>query len=92
LPESLSIAYRRLLSKLGYVGYSVHGLRKNAGVALADAGCDVQEIMAILGHRTYGMALHYTKRASQKRKSRSAVDKWEAAGSGKPRNIAGSKG
>jgi integrase len=90
-PESLSMAFRRALRRAGITGYSVHGLRKNAGVALADAGCDMREIMAILGHRTYAMALHYTKRADQRRRARSAMNKWEAAESGKPRNIAGSK-
>jgi integrase len=89
--ESLSMAFRRTLRRAGITGYSVHGLRKNAGVALADAGCDMREIMAILGHRTFAMALHYTKRADQKRRARTAMDKWEAAESGKPKNIAGSK-
>jgi integrase len=64
------MAFRRELDRLDAKGYSVHGLRKNAGVALADAGCDVREIMAILGHRTHGMAMHYTKRADQKRRAR----------------------
>jgi integrase len=89
-PASLSMAFRRTLKRAGIKGYSVHGLRKNAGVALADAGCDVREIMAILGHRTYSMALHYTKRADQKRRARSAMDKWEVE-SGKPKNVAGLK-
>src|SRR5262249_41037890 len=31
--EALSTAVRRRLAKLGVTGYSVHGLRKNAGVA-----------------------------------------------------------
>jgi hypothetical protein len=54
------MAFRRALRRAGITGYSVHGLRKNAGVALADAGCDMREIMAILGHRTLcdGTALH----------------------------------
>jgi integrase len=89
-PESLSMAFRQTLKRAGIKGYSVHGLRKNAGVALADAGCDVREIMAILGHRTYSMALHYTKRADQKRRARAAMDKWEIE-SGKPKNVAGLK-
>jgi integrase len=93
-PNSLSMAFRRTLRRAGITGYSVHGLRKNAGVALADAGCDMREIMASLGHRTFAMALHYTKRADQRRRARSAIEKWEVADekSGKPRNVAGSKG
>lgn len=84
--EALSAAFRRRLAKLGVTGYSVHGLRKNAGVALADAGCDVRDIMAILGHRSVGMAMHYTKRADQRRRAHSAIEKWEQ--SGKPKNVA----
>jgi hypothetical protein len=38
------------MAKLGFPGYSAHGLRYAAGVALAEAGCEVQQIMAILGH------------------------------------------
>lgn len=36
--------------ELGYKGYSPHGLRHLAGVALAEAGCTVPQIMAVLGH------------------------------------------
>jgi integrase len=44
---------------------TTHGLRKNAGVALAEAGCTVPEIQAILGHKTPQMALHYVKEANK---------------------------
>ena len=37
---------------LGFKGFSPHGLRHSAGVALAQAGCSVPQIMAILGHLT----------------------------------------
>jgi integrase len=83
MPEALSASFRRRLEKMGVKGYSVHGLRKNAGVALADAGCDVRDIMAILGHRSVAMAMHYTKRADQKRRARAAMGKWEAASTSK---------
>jgi integrase len=85
-PEGLSMAFRRALRRLGARGYSVHGIRKNAGVALADAGCGIREVMAILGHRTHAMALHYTRKADQRREARSAIEKWESVDSGKPMN------
>src|SRR5260370_37477485 len=48
--ESLSMAFRRALRRAGITGYSVHGLRKNAGVGAADAWGGIAEIMGILGH------------------------------------------
>ena len=51
--------------KLGFPGHSAHGLRHAAGVALAEAGCKVDQIMAILGHVTEAQALHYMKQARQ---------------------------
>jgi len=70
---------RLKLRDLGITGYSIHGLRKNAGVAIAEAGGKEREIMARLGHKTPQMAAHYTKRASQAVAMRSAVEKLERA-------------
>jgi len=67
------------ITAIGIHGYSVHGLRKNAAVALSQAGCSVPEIMAVTGHRSAAMALHYSKRAEKKRLARTAIDKWGAA-------------
>ncbi|MGA7308721.1 MAG: tyrosine-type recombinase/integrase [Pseudolabrys sp.] len=75
---SLSAMVSRTLRAMGVTGYSIHGLRKNAGKALAEAGCGEREIMAILGHRTFQMVAHYTKRANQRILARSAMDKLEA--------------
>ncbi len=83
--SSLSVMVRKALREMGVNGYSIHGLRKIAAVALADAGCDAFEIAAITGHRTVGMVQHYAKRHDQRRRARSAMDKWEAQ-SGKPKN------
>jgi integrase len=77
--DSYAERVRNQLHTIGIKGYSVHGLRKNAAVALSQAGCSVPEIMAITGHRSATMALHYSKRAERKRLARSAIDKWEAA-------------
>lgn len=75
----LASVFRAALRRLGVQGYSIHGLRKNAGVALAEAGCTTRQIMAILGHRTHGQAMHYTRRADQKREAEAAMEKWEQA-------------
>jgi integrase len=78
--SSLSVMVRKALREMGVDGYAIHGLRKNAAVALADAGCDAFEIAAITGHRTLGMVAHYAKRRDQRRHARSAMDKWEQSG------------
>lgn len=88
---SLSVMVTRQLRRMGITGYSIHGLRKNAGNALAEAGCTDHEIRAITGHRTLAMVAHYTKRANQKALARSAMDKLELAESGKPKNATGSR-
>jgi len=81
---SLSVMVRKQLREMGVNGYAIHGLRKNAAVALANAGCDAFEIAAITGHRTTAMVAHYAKRHDQRKRGRSAMDKWEQ--SGKPVN------
>jgi integrase len=86
-PESLAHAVRRQLHAIGIHGYSVHGLRKNAAQALAEAGCSVSEIMAITGHRSVAMAMHYTKRAEKRRLAKSAMEKWESATTKKKHKI-----
>jgi integrase len=84
--SSLSVMVRRQLREMGVDGYAIHGLRKNAAVALADAGCAPHEIAAITGHRTLGMVAHYAKRHDQRLAARSARDKLERAQSGKLKN------
>jgi integrase len=56
---TLAAMVRAELHKMGADGYAIHGLRKNAAVALADAGCETMEIAAITGHRTLRMVTHY---------------------------------
>jgi integrase len=77
---SLSVLMRRQMVEMGVNGYSIHGLRKNAAVALSNAGCETLEIAAITGHRTLGMVAHYSKKRDQKLRARAAMDKWERAG------------
>jgi integrase len=68
---------RKALREMGLDGYAIHGLRKNAAVELANAGCTPHEIAAITGHRTLGMVAHYAKRHDQRIAARSARDKLE---------------
>ena len=56
----------------------MHGLCKNAAVELAEAGATVEELMAVLGHKTPKMALYYCKLASQRRMNDNAAVKWDA--------------
>lgn len=54
---------------------SPHGLRKAACVRLADAGCDVFEIMAITGHTDMKEVQTYVAAANKKRAAHSAITK-----------------
>jgi integrase len=79
--KALGQAFRIVLHKqLGIRGFSIHGLRSNAGVALADAGCIDREIMSILGHRTLAMVTKSTKQFNQRKLAMSAMEKLERAG------------
>ena len=61
------------------VGAGEHGLRKSAGVRLAEAGASVQQIMTVLGHRSPKMALYYCAQASKRELSDEAMKLWERA-------------
>jgi integrase len=64
---------------LGFKGHSPHGLRHLAGVALAEAGCSVPQIMSILGHLTEKQANHYWKQTNRTRLADDGVALWERA-------------
>jgi integrase len=57
---------RETLRAMGHGEYTTHGLRKNAGIMLAENGATVPQIMAALGHKTPKMALYYCRLANQK--------------------------
>ena len=61
----------------GFSGFSPHGLRHLAGAALAEAGCTVDEIMSILGHKTEHEARVYVQQANRKVMASSGVLKWD---------------
>ncbi len=56
---------------------TMHGLRYAAAARLEEAGCTVSEIAAILGHRTYQMAMKYLAR---RKEAQNAIRKLEAHG------------
>lgn len=68
-----------ITAELGFKGYSPHGLRHLAGAALAEAGCTVPQIMAVLGHLTEKQALHYVRQANRLQLADDAVAIWEKA-------------
>jgi integrase len=46
--QSLSLRIRETLRRVGHADYTTHGLRKNAGIMLAENGATVPQIMAAL--------------------------------------------
>jgi integrase len=66
-------------AQIGAKEYTAHGLRKNAAIALAEADCTVQQIMAITGHKTLKEAMNYTQRRDQRKLAQQAMDKLELA-------------
>jgi integrase len=63
--QSLALRIRERLREIGETDYTTHGLRKNAGIYLAENGATVPQIMAALGHKTPKMALYYCRLANQ---------------------------
>ena len=61
------------------VKYVLHGLRKSAGVAMAEAGATVEQIMAVFGHKTPKMALYYCREANKRKLTNGAMSLWEKA-------------
>jgi integrase len=76
-------SFRNMVSEataqIGAKEYTAHGLRKNAAIALAEADCTVQQVMAITGHKTWKEAMRYTQRREQRKLALQAMDKLEAA-------------
>jgi integrase len=69
--------------KVGETIYSAHGLRKNAGILLAENGATVPQIMAALGHKTPKMALYYCRLANQRLLAEQAADILDIAFAGR---------
>lgn len=56
---------------------TMHGLRYAAAARMEEADCTVSEIAAVLGHRTYQMAMKYIE---QRKAAQRAIQKLEANG------------
>lgn len=50
-------------------GLTFHGLRHTTARLIADAGFDVADIMAVLGHATIDMAVHYSRQSARRRRT-----------------------
>lgn len=61
-------------------------MRKAACVRLADAGCDVFEIMAITGHTDVNDVQAYVAAANKKKQAQSAIAKQYGAARERSRN------
>jgi integrase len=71
--DSLGHRIKDVLIANGDGQYTTHGLRKNAGIMLAENGATVPQIMAALGHTTPKLALYYCRLAQQKTLNDQAV-------------------
>lgn len=63
---------RRKLKKLN-IEKVFHGIRKGVACMLAENGRPINEIAAMLGHKSIRMAAYYSEQASQKKLAESAV-------------------
>lgn len=91
--SGFNAVWRRQQATHDFIGLQFHGLRKNATVALFEAGCTPQEVQAITGHASLEMVQHYGKGASQRRLATGAMNKLETLSGkpiGKPKIIGGS--
>lgn len=82
--EGLKTNFGKLIRRLTEAqaigpGLTFHGLRVTAATMAADAGAPLDEVQALLGHRTSAMAQHYTKQASKKRRADAAIVRMEEA-------------
>ncbi len=73
----------RIALKKHVAGYGLdlvpHGLRKNAVIALLEAGCSVAETASVSG-QSFPMVEYYAKLRNQKRLSSAAILKWQNKG------------
>lgn len=77
-PQRIRIALKDHCAAFG-LDLVPHGLRKNAVIALLEAGCSVAETASISG-QSFNMVEYYAKLRDQGKLSSAAVLKWEANG------------
>jgi integrase len=73
-PNGFGNWWRDRCNDAGLPHCSFHGLRKAAATRLANAGCSVDQVKAITGHRSLAEVARYTKAADQQRLARQALD------------------
>ena len=71
--------FGRAMRAAGLSGLTFHGLRYTAAARLAEAGCSLEQIAAVTGHKSLGMIEKYSRDADQKRLAGSAILAWENA-------------
>lgn len=69
---SFRTTFSRKMRKIG-INKTFHGIRKGLACSLAESGRSINEIAAILGHKTIRMAAYYADQASGKRLAENAV-------------------
>jgi integrase len=74
-PDAFGHWFRDQCDAAGLPHCSAHGLRKAAARRLAEAGCSVEMIKAITGHKTLSEVARYTADADQERLARQAMDR-----------------
>jgi integrase len=65
--------FRDRCNEAGLPQCSAHGLRKAAATRLANAGCSIDQIKAITGHKSLSEVARYTAAADQVRLARQAI-------------------
>jgi integrase len=73
-PNGFGNWWRDRCNEVGLPHCSFHGLRKAAATRLANAGCSVDQVKAVTGHRSLAEVARYTKAADQRRLARQALD------------------
>jgi integrase len=71
--KGLGTWFKKQCKLAGLPHCSAHGLRKAAATRLANAGCSVNEIAAITGHKSLREIARYTSAADQARLARQAL-------------------
>lgn len=71
--DGFGTLWNREQHRLG-LHFPFHGLRKNATMALLEAGCTPDQAKAITGHMTQEMLDHYGRRVNQKKLAKAAIN------------------
>jgi integrase len=76
--KSLGNAMSRWAAEAGLTGCSLHGLRKACCRKLAEAGCTVNQIQAVSGHKTLAEVERYTRDADRTRLAEEVISRTQS--------------